>query len=322
MPHEDTHHRSNRRQVLQGAALSLAGGGALAAAPSPAAEQRSPADREPFGYCLNTSTIRGQNLSVVEQVEIASRAGYGAIEPWIRELEQYVASGGSIDDLAKRIRDAGLTVESAIGFATWAVDDEQERNKALEQLRREMDMLARLGGKRIAAPPTGITNPPKIDPLIVAERYRKVLEVGDQTGVVPQVETWGFSANLSRLGETVLVAVEAGHPKACALPDIYHIHRGGSDFTGLSLLGKNMIHVFHVNDYPATPRAALTDADRVYPGDGVAPLDAIFVMLRDIGFRGHLSLELFNRDYWTQDAFTVARTGLEKTRAAVQKAIG
>ena len=33
-----------------------------------------------------------------------------------------------------------------------------------------------------------------------------------------------------------------------------------------------------------------------------------------------LSLELFNREYWNQDALLVARTGLEKTREAVQKA--
>jgi sugar phosphate isomerase/epimerase len=40
-----------------------------------------------------------------------------------------------------------------------------------------------------------------------------------------------------------------------------------------------------------------------------------------MGYRGYLSLELFNREYWKQDAFQVAKTGLEKTRAAVRKAL-
>ena len=35
-----------------------------------------------------------------------------------------------------------------------------------------------------------------------------------------------------------------------------------------------------------------------------------------------LSLELFNRDYWKQDALTVARTGREKIQALVQRAVG
>jgi sugar phosphate isomerase/epimerase len=54
----------------------------------------------------------------------------------------------------------------------------------------------------------------------------------------------------------------------------------------------------------------------------VAPLSAIFRDLRAIGFRGVLSLELFNREYWKQDdALTIAKTGLEKLRTAVRKAL-
>jgi sugar phosphate isomerase/epimerase len=104
--------------------------------------------------------------------------------------------------------------------------------------------------------------------------------------------------------------------------DVYHVYKGGSDFSGIKLLGGAGMHVFHVNDYPASPpRETITDADRVYPGDGVAPLDQLFRDLRDAGFGGVLSLELFNRTYWEKDALEVVRTGLEKTRAAVHKAL-
>jgi 2-keto-myo-inositol isomerase len=53
----------------------------------------------------------------------------------------------------------------------------------------------------------------------------------------------------------------------------------------------------------------------------VAPLTSVFRDLNAIGFRGALSLELFNRDYWKQDPLSVARTGLEKMRAAVRKSL-
>ena len=68
-------------------------------------------------------------------------------------------------------------------------------------------------------------------------------------------------------------------------------------------------------------RDQITDAHRVYPGDGVAPLRELLRDLRRSGFRGVLSLELFNRDYWQQDALTVARTGLDKMRAAVRSSL-
>ena len=48
-------------------------------------------------------------------------------------------------------------------------------------------------------------------------------------------------------------------------------------------------------------RKDITDADRVFPGDGAAPLDTLLRSLRDIGFRGMLSLGVFNREYWKQD---------------------
>jgi hypothetical protein len=65
-----------------------------------------------------------------------------------------------------------------------------------------------------------------------AERYRALLEIGAEIGVTPQVEVWGFSTALSRLGETAFVAIESGRDDACILPDVYHIYKGGSDFAG------------------------------------------------------------------------------------------
>ena len=82
---------------------------------------------EPFGYCFNTSTIREKKLPLDQVVEIVAQAGYQGIEPWIGEIDTYVKAGGSLADLRKRISDAGLSVESAIGFAAFLVDDEQKR---------------------------------------------------------------------------------------------------------------------------------------------------------------------------------------------------
>lgn len=269
-------------------------------------------------YCLNTSTIRGQQLSVPEQIDLCASAGYDAIEPWMGDLRGYVEQGGALDDLRKRIEDGGITVESAIGFAQWIVDDETARAAGLEEARRDMEMLAAIGGKRVAAPPIGAHQSAGPDLATIAVRYRALLELGAETGVTPQLELWGFSPTLSRLGELAYVAAEAGHPDACVLPDVYHIHKGGSEFAGLGMIEASRMHVFHMNDYPATPpREQISDADRVYPGDGVAPLGEILATLRDGGFAGYLSLELFNPNYWQQPADEVAARGLDAMKSAV-----
>ena len=273
-------------------------------------------------YCLNTSTIRGQKVGLAREVEIAAQAGYDAIEPWMGTVNDFVKEGGSLKELGKKARDLGLTVESAIGFARWIVDDDAERAKGFEEAKRDMDSLQQLGGKRIAAPPVGAHDKGPVDLLKAAERYRQLCELGRQFGIVPEVEVWGFSKALSRLGETAFVALESAHPDATILPDIYHLFKGGSGFEGLRLLSSHAVQILHVNDYPADlPREKIADKDRVYPGDGIAPMNEILRSVIRPDRPIVLSLELFNPEYWKQDALQVARTGAEKVKAAVAKAM-
>lgn len=284
-------------------------------------EGREPAGK-PFVYGLNTGTVRGHKLGLVREIEICAQAGYQAIEPWVEAIERYVSEGGSLRDLRRRIADFGLQVACAIGFPEWVVDDPERRARGFERAKREMDLVAQLGGRHFAAPPAGATQEPGLDLQRAAERYRALLEAGADIGVVPMVELWGFSQNLNRLGACAFVAMESGHPQAAVLADVFHIYKGGSDFHGLRLLHGGALPVFHLNDYPADPpRAEANDGHRVMPGDGVAPLNQILRDLAASGRRITLSLELFNRDYYTQDPLAVARLGLAKMQAAVQAAI-
>lgn len=308
--------------VARGSAVALGLGGIdVSALADPPPEPRPPA-AAPSGwkYCLNTSTIQGEVVPLVDQIEVARRAGYDSIEVWLRDVAAFQRGGGMLADVRKRIADAGLTVESAIAFAPWIVADDAAHALAIDQAKRDMETVVAIGGTRIAAPPAGAVDGERLDLDLAGRRYRALLEAGRQVGCVPQLEVWGFSRNLSRLEEVLYVAAAARHPDACVLPDVYHLYKGGSNFDDLPLLAGTRIHVFHVNDYPDIPPNAITDADRVYPGDGVAPLTRILRTVMASGFKGVLSLELFNRTYWRMPALENATAGLRKMRAAVERA--
>jgi len=314
----------SRRRFIAGAGAAIGAimtNGSNAAASGDSSKPNA-VSTVPFRYCFNTSTIRGQKLSLEKEIEITAQAGYDAIEPWVEKIHGCVRDGGNLTDIRSQINDSGLTVESAISFFQWVVDDDAERAKGLEQAKRDMDLLVQIGGKRIAAPPAGATKEAGLDLIKAAERYRMLLELGERMDVVPQLETWGPSKNLSRLGEAMFVIIESGHPKACLLPDVYHTYKGGSDFNGFKHISAHTIGVFHMNDYPAEPpRETITDRDRVYPGDGIAPLTQIIRDLHSNGSRAILSLELFNPNYWKQEPLAVAKTGLAKMKDAVSKAL-
>lgn len=153
----------------------------------------------------------------------------------------------------------------------------------------------------------------------VAQRYRAVLEIGDSTGVIPQLEMWGFSTNLSRVSEVMYVALESGHPSAKVLLDIFHLYKGGSSMGSLPLVSSSAIDILHMNDYPANlPAVNITDADRIYPGDGIAPIRSVLQTLQSPKKPLILSVEVFNKNYYKQDALTVAKTALAKTKAIVK----
>jgi len=266
-----------------------------------------------FSFCLNTSTIMGQQPGLKGYLEIAARAGYDGVELWIRDLQEYINAGNSVSSLRKLIRDSGLNFENAIGFAPWMVDDASKRKAGFEQMEKEMELLAALDCKRVAAPAFGVDAP--LDLFKAGERYKALLDLGRKTGVMPHLEFWGAFPFFHHLGQALMVAAVANDKEARILPDVYHLFRGGSGYEGLKMLSGDLIEVFHMNDFvPHIPREEQQDKDRVYPGDGSAPLKQILADLKAMGGEKVLSLELFNQEYWKQDPLSVARTGLEKMR--------
>jgi 2-keto-myo-inositol isomerase len=66
--------------------------------------------------------------------------------------------------------------------------------------------------------------------------------------------------------------------------------------------------VVHLNDAEDLPKPQLTDAHRLYPGEGVVPVVPILGALRERGFDGVASVEIFRPAYWKQDPHVVAAT--------------
>ncbi len=135
---------------------------------------------------------------------------------------------------------------------------------------------------------------------------------------MPQLEFWGSSPVLWHLGQVLMIAAVANDPDVKILPDVYHMFRGDTGFDTLKMLNGRLIDIFHMNDYPENkPREQQDDADRVYPGDGAAPMSQILTALNNMGGEKVLSLELFNRSYWEEDPNLVAKRGLAKMKSLV-----
>ncbi len=312
-------HKENvtRRKMLQFIGTTALGTALIKTAA--AGEHESPPAGLIVTYCLNMSTIRGHNLGFIKELEVAAAAGFRSVEIWMDSMQAYFDKGGSVKGVKTRLNDLGLKVEDCISFNKWIVDDTATRQKGLDDMKKEMEMLAQLGCKRMAATGMGTTDMdvPALD--VIAERYRTILDMGAAYGVVPQIEMWGFLKNLQDVAEVLYIAMKSRHPSARVLLDVFHLYRGHTSIETLSLMDPNAVEMFHMNDYSAGfPYQTITDADRIYPGDGIAPIkQTLKILLRNRNTPLVLSCELFNEVYYQRDALTVAKTSLAKMKAIV-----
>ncbi len=277
--------------------------------------------RSPWPICLDTATIRP--VPLLEKIRIAAEAGFDAIEPWDGELRDFEREGGSLADLRKRIEDAGLFVPSVIGLWNAIPPTREAWDAGLPDTRDRMRMASAIGAEHIQVIPQPQRPWPEFDLAWASARYRDLLVMGlADYQINPAMVFVQFLPGVARLGQAAAIALDADHPKARIIPDVFHMHIGDSGFSGLRHLQGDFIAIFQFNDAPATPqKSELKDEHRVFPGDGILPLEQSLRDLRDIGYRRCVSLELYNPEYWKRDPLEVAMEGRKKTVEVIERAL-
>jgi 2-keto-myo-inositol isomerase len=100
--------------------------------------------------------------------------------------------------------------------------------------------------------------------------------------------------------------------------DTFHFYAGNSSFEAIDSMKPEKLFIFHINDAEDLPKEQLTDAQRLYPGEGILPIAEIKEHFDKIGYDRMVSIEIFRPEYWDQDPFEVAR----KAKAATEKVLG
>jgi 2-keto-myo-inositol isomerase len=263
-----------------------------------------------FIPCFNTSTIRPAGLK--EKIRLAGAAGFRAIELWNDDVTAYLQGGGTMEEIRSALKAAGLTVPSVIAVLGWIGCADGEREERRAEAVRRMEQAKALGS------PFVVTTPPRgqTDLERAGRDYRELLEIGRRIGVRPVMEFLGFVEHVNNINTAWEIVERAGDPSGTIVIDFFHMVRGErSTVEDLRSLPPERIGIVHLDDVPySKPFGEMSDADRVYPGDGDIPLDEMIGTLRSMSYRGPVSLELFNRDYWAQDPAQVVKTGFEKSR--------
>jgi sugar phosphate isomerase/epimerase len=133
------------------------------------------------------------------------------------------------------------------------------------------------------------------------------------------MEFLGFVDGIKNVDSAWEIATRCGEPGMTVVADVFHMMRGGGSVDDLLKLPGDRLSIFHINDLPAKPDPLTqTDADRVMVGEGIADLPRVIANLRTIGYKGPLSLELFNPALWAKDPAEVVTVGLQRVKALAE----
>jgi sugar phosphate isomerase/epimerase len=320
--------KANRRSFIQASAAIQAG--AVLAASGMTSHQIQAAEKKfewqqghsPWPMCLDTTTL-AKELPLEKKIEFIAASDFDAMEPWDRELTAYEEAGGSLKDLGKSIRDKGLFVPSVIGLWGSLGNTKEDFESRLEEHHTRLRMIRDIGSEHVQIIPD-LQKRETFTKDIGAWCYRRISEIalneyGLKTGIiflnaVPQLKT---------LSDAVDVGMMSGWSDAKVIPDTYHNYHGGTEPNALRMLNPNSIAIFQFADSPAGLERQDTwcDPQRVLPGDGILPLVEQLKILYEIGYKGCVSLELYNPMYRKREPQEFLKEAHTKTLAVIKQAL-
>lgn len=262
---------------------------------------------------LNGATT--MHASLETDIKAASEAGYDLIEIWAAKLRKFLETK-SAEELKNLLQEYNLQPYSinSIEHITFRSPEDYETIKA--ECRELSEIAGKIGAPFVVVVPGKLPeNSTKEE--IMEESVKVLNELGDFA------ENHGVSLAFEFLGQTDCSVqtldfckeiVEKVNRKNIGLViDTFHFYAGNSSFEAIENLNPEKLFIFHINDAENLPKENLTDAHRLYPGEGILPIKEIKAKFDEIGYDRMVSIEIFRPEYWEQDPFEVARKARRAT---------
>jgi sugar phosphate isomerase/epimerase len=249
---------------------------------------------------------------LADALRAAKNAGWDAVElrrlDFTRSFEKGMTNAQVLDLVRKSdLKVACVGTEYGLIFAQG-----DEKRRLLKVLEETCANAVALGCDLIMIAPG--QNPPT--PLReAAANFREGGEIAKAHGLRFALEFNSAHDVINRLEVGRELVALTNHPNCGLLFDAYHLERSGGGGRGFEQVAASEIFAFQFSDVPAGPPPAVRrPTDRLPPGKGKVRWREVFQLLKEKGYRGYLSYEAPNPDYWSRPPKDVAREAVEATR--------
>jgi 2-keto-myo-inositol isomerase len=246
--------------------------------------------------CLNTVTV-GPDHSLEAIIDQMGRWGYAGIEIEAGRLGAALGRA-PVEEVRRWLDDQGIAPASLMA---WPFRVDGDLSGLLDDIRRHGELARALGAPTLLvfAGQAGPADPAARGDFLrrAGEAARAYAEAAGEE-VTISLEPIGGSDWLGTPEHALAIADASGHPRVGIMMDFFHYYRSSVPASSVAAIPVDRLFIVHADDCEDCPVAELNDSHRVYTGEGILPLRPRLRLLRGMGYRGHLSIELFNRAYW------------------------
>ena len=267
---------------------------------------------------LNGATTMHADLTT--DIKAASQAGYELIEIWAAKLREFLKTN-TVADLKRLLTENNLEPYSinSIEHITFRSAEDYANIKA------ETEELSKIAAEINC--PYVVVVPGKLPHNAVEEEIiRESVNVLNELADIAEKYNVGLAFEF--LGQTDCsvqtldldkkIIERVNRENVGLVIDTFHFYAGNSTFEAIETLDPKKLFIFHINDAENLPKEDLTDAHRLYPGEGILPIKEIKERFDKIGYDRMVSIEIFRPEYWDENPFEVAK----KAKAATERVLG
>jgi 4-hydroxyphenylpyruvate dioxygenase len=259
----------------------------------------------PLAKSIATVSLSG---NLAEKLEAAAAIGFDAVEIFENDLLTF---DGSPRDIRYLVESLGLTIACFQPFRDFEAMPEPQRARNLDRAERKFDVMQALGTDLLLV--CSNVSPVAIgDDARAAADLAEMAERAGRRGLRIGFEALAWGRHVNRWRHAWRIVNQADHPSLGLIVDSFHTLAVDDDLSGLTAVPADKIFLAQLADAPKLSMDVLSWSRhfRNFPGQGQLPVAGFVRDLLAAGYRGPLSLEVFNDEFRSAPARLMARDGL------------
>ncbi|MCS6932131.1 MAG: sugar phosphate isomerase/epimerase and 4-hydroxyphenylpyruvate domain-containing protein [Acetobacteraceae bacterium] len=244
-----------------------------------------------------------------DKLEAAAAAGFDGVEIFENDLLTYDGTPAEVRSICEGL---GISVTLFQPFRDFEAMPEPQRARNLDRAERKFDTMQALGAGLVLV--CSNVQPAALDdPARAAADLHEMAERAARRGLRVCYEALAWGRHVNRWRQAWDIVRQADHPALGLCLDSFHTLALGDDLSALAgTVPAEKVFFLQLADAPRLSMDVLSWSrhHRLFPGQGELPVADFLRDLFAAGWRGTLSLEVFNDEFRAAPSRRIARDGL------------